>query len=177
MTEMKKILSNLSNRVIFNVKKSCGKHNNLYKRYSKYSTILSLERSFTTMMGLTLQEIAEKCSTNLKVENTDVKKKKLLGVDLRVFDGDKTYEGQLKSHQNTQTGTHKGNSIEKLIETSSKNKTIPFMAIAFSEPFDYTKNGIRYIGGESFWNWIGVDYTELHQNIESTIHECENSII
>ena len=69
MTEMKKILSNLSNRVIFNVKKSCGKYNNLYKRYSKYSTILSLERSFTTMMGLTLQEIAEKQDNILQLLN------------------------------------------------------------------------------------------------------------
>ena len=178
MSEMKTILSGLKDRVLIRVRKSKSQTlKNIYKRYSKYPTILSLERTFTTMMGLTLQEISEKCSTKLKVENTDVRKKKILGVDLRVFDGTTICEGQLKSHMNTQTGTHKGNSLEKLLDTTSKNKTSPFMAIAFSEPFDYTRDGIRYIGGSSFWDWIGVDHHELELNIEQTIKDCEDSIL
>ena len=39
------------------------------------------------------------------------------------------------------------------------------------------KDGIRYIGGESFWGWIGVNYRELELRIGKTIVECENEVL
>jgi len=149
---------------------------NLYKKYSNYSPILSVERTLTTILGFTLQEIAEKCAKNLKVVNTD-KEEKLLGIDLRVFEDDVVWEGQLKSDSNTQTGTYLNDALTKISESTTKNQTKPFFATSFAYSHDYTKDGIRYIGGESFWKWIGVNYRELELRYGKTIIECENEVL
>lgn len=174
---MKYILEDLQTKVVKKVLDKVYLNDyNLYKKYSNYSPILSLERTLTTILGLTLQEIAEKCSQNLKVINTD-KEEKLLGIDLRVFDGDVIWEGQLKSDSNTQTGTYLNDALTKISESTTKNQTKPFFATAFADSHDYTKDGIRYIGGESFWGWIGVNYRELEMRIGKTIVECENEVL
>lgn len=174
---MKQILDELRDRVVKRVLDKVYTNDfNLYKKYSKYSSILSLERTLTTILGLTLQEIAEKCSNKLKVINTD-KEEKLLGIDLRVFEGESVWEGQLKSDSNTQTGTYLTDALKKITESTTKNQTKPFFATAFSEPFDYTEKGIRYIGGELFWEWIGVNYRELELRIGKTIIECEKEVL
>ncbi len=174
---MKEILDNLRDRVVRRVLDKVYTNDfNLYKKYSRYSPVLSLERTLTTILGLTLQEIAEKCSKNLKVINTD-KDEKLLGIDLRVFEGDFIWEGQLKSDSNTQTGTYLNDALDKITESTKKNSTKPFFATAFSDSHDYMKDGIRYIGGESFWGWIGVNYRELELRVGKTIVECENEVL
>jgi hypothetical protein len=174
---LKYILEDLQTKVVKKVlDKVYSNDYNLYKKYSNYSPILSLERTLTTILGLTLQEIAEKCSKNLKVVNTD-KEEKLLGIDLRVFDGDVIWEGQLKSDSNTQTGTYLNDALTKISESTSKNQTKPFFATAFADSHDYIKDGIRYIGGESFWGWIGVNYRELELRVGKTIVECENEVL
>jgi hypothetical protein len=116
----------------------------------------TFEKTFSTCLGYALQEIAEICGEN--VRNTDKKQRKVLGIDLAI---NAEWEGQLKSNKNTQTGTHRNDSIQKLIQTTSMHNTKAFFAIAFGESFDYTKNNIRYIGGEAFWSWIGINYAEL----------------
>lgn len=174
---MKNILDTLKIKVVKKVlDKVYSNDYNLYKKYSNYSPILSLERTLTTILGLTLQEIAEKCSKNLKVINTD-KDEKLLGIDLRVFEGDLIWEGQLKSDSNTQTGTYLNDALNKITESTTKNCTKPFFATAFSDSHDYVKDGVRYIGGESFWGWIGVNYKELELRIGKTIVECEKEVL
>lgn len=174
---MKYILEDLQVKVVKRVLDKVHQNDyNLYKKYSNYSPILSLERTLTTILGLTLQEIAEKCAKNFKVVNTD-KEEKLLGVDLRVFEDDVVWEGQLKSDSNTQTGTYLNDALTKISESTTKNQTKPFFATAFADSHDYTKDGIRYIGGESFWGWIGVNYRELELRIGKTIIECENEVL
>jgi len=174
---MKYILEDLQVKVVKRVLDKVHQNDyNLYKKYSNYSPILSLERTLTTILGLTLQEIAEKCAKNFKVVNTD-KEEKLLGVDLRIFEDDVVWEGQLKSDSNTQTGTYLNDALTKISESTTKNQTKPFFATAFADSHDYTKDGIRYIGGESFWGWIGVNYRELELRIGKTIIECENEVL
>lgn len=131
----------------------------------------TFEKTFTTCLGYALQEIAETCGTNVK--NTDKKQRKVLGIDLRVND---EWEGQLKANKNTQTGTHKSDSIQKLLETTTQHEAKAFFAVAFGNSFDYIDNDIRYIGGEAFWSWIGIDYTQLRDIIIKTARDTANEV-
>jgi len=131
----------------------------------------TFEKTFTTCLGYALQEIAETCGNN--VRNTDKKQRKVLGIDLAI---NEEWEGQLKANKNTQTGTHKNDSIQKLLETTSKHETKAFFAVAFGDSFDYVKNDIRYIGGEAFWTWIGIDYTQLRDIIVRVMRETADEV-
>lgn len=132
--------------------------------FPEINIYVSLEKTYTTCLGYAIQEIAAIAGD--QVVNTDKNNKKILGIDLNVRN---TYEGQLKSNYNTQTGTHTKDSISKLLESTTKNNTQPFFAVAFGKKYDYVKNNIRYFGGESFWNWIGVDYYEINDMIIESI--------
>lgn len=131
----------------------------------------TFEKTFTTCLGYALQEIAETCGTD--VRNTDKKQRKILGIDLRI---NEEWEGQLKANKNTQTGTHKGDSIQKLINTTKSNGTKPFFAVAFGDSFDYESGGIRHIGGEAFWSWIGIDYIQLRDIIVRVSRETADEV-
>lgn len=123
------------------------------------NVICTLEKTFSTCLGYSLQEVASKCGNN--VINTDKSGKKVLGIDLRTSFGD----GQMKLSKNTQTGTHKKDSINKLCETAKQNNTLPFFAIAIDESYEYIKDGVLYLGGKSFWDKIGIDYQDLQETI------------
>ena len=125
----------------------------------------SFERTFTTCLGHKLQEVAAVCGNN--VVNIDKQEKKTLGVDIRVEFG----EGQMKLNTNTQTGTHKKDSLNKLLETTTRNGTNPFFVTALGESYEYQKNGILYIGGENFWKKINIDYNDLNDTIVQVIKE------
>jgi len=135
----------------------------------------SFERTFSTCLGHGLQEVAAKCGKD--VINTDKEEKKTLGIDLQTSFGD----GQLKSNKNTQTGTHVKDSLNKLLETTSMNGTDPFFATALGESYEYVKDGVLYIGGQKFWEKIGVDYNNLYDTIikviQDTYDEVERTII
>lgn len=138
------------------------------------NVICTFERTFTTLLGYTLQEIAATCGKN--VINLD-KKSKTSGIDLHTSFG----EGQLKSNKNTQTGTHTKDSIKKLLETTRKNQTKPFFAIAFGEPCEYVKNDILYLSGEKFWSKIEINYENLYDTIlyvsQETYAEIKSTIL
>jgi len=135
----------------------------------------SFERTFSTCLGHGLQEVAAKCGKN--VINIDKEGKKTLGTDLRALFG----EGQLKTNKNAQTGTHVKDSLNKLLETTSMNGTDPFFATALGESYEYIKDGVLYIGGQKFWEKIGVDYNNLYDTIikviQDTYDEVERTII
>lgn len=131
----------------------------------------TFEKTFSTCLGYALQDIAETCGNDVK--NTDKKQRKILGIDLRISD---TWEGQLKANKNTQTGTHKGDSIKKLLDTTKSHGTKPFFAVAFGDSFDYDSGGIRYVGGEAFWSWIGIDYDHLHGIITRITRETADEV-
>jgi len=131
----------------------------------------TFEKTFTTCLGYALQEIAETCGNN--VRNTDKGQRKVLGVDLLI---NEEWEGQLKANKNTQTGTHKNDSLEKLIHTTIQHESKAFFAIAFGDSFDYTKDNIRYIGGEAFWTWIGIDYAQLRDIVINTAKETADEV-
>ena len=131
----------------------------------------TFEKTFTTCLGYALQEIAETCGNN--VRNTDKKQRKVLGIDLSI---NEEWEGQLKANKNTQTGTHKNDSIQKLLQTTIDHETKAFFAVAFGESFDYTRDGIRYIGGEAFWSWIGIDYPQLRDIIVKVAKETADEV-
>lgn len=159
-------------------------HQNLHKNKSELNIIKAsvpelnvhgtFERTFTTLLGYALQDIAEKCGSG--VVNVDADSK-IKGIDLRTSFG----EGQLKSNKNTQTGTHAKDSIQNLIETTSRHQTQPFFAIAFGEPEEYVKNGILYLIGEQFWSKINVNYGDLYDTIchvtQETYAEVKSTIL
>lgn len=125
----------------------------------------TFERTFSTCLGHKLQEIASECGNN--VINVDAEDGKTLGIDIRTDFG----EGQMKLGKNTQTGTHKKDSINKLIKTTKQNNTDPFFVTALGESYEYVNDGILYIGGRKFWDKIGIDYDELYDGIVKVIKE------
>jgi hypothetical protein len=133
------------------------------------NVLCTFEKTFTTLLGHALQQIAEECGNS--VINVD-KDKKTSGIDLRTLFG----EGQFKSNKNTQTGTHQKDSIRKLLETTSKNQTLPFFATAFGESYEYVKNDILFIGGEKFWSKIGVNYDDLYDTVVYVIQEIYDEV-
>ncbi len=164
---IKKIKSNLKqDPKKLNIIKAAIPHLNVYATF---------ERTFSTCLGHGLQEVAAKCGNH--AVNIDKEEKKTLGIDLRLLFG----EGQLKANENTQTGTHKGDSLNKLLETTSSNGTNPFFATALGESYEYMKDGVLYIGGQKFWEKIGVDYNNLYDTIikliQDTYDEVESTII
>lgn len=162
-------------KILKNLKEDPKKLNIIKASIPQLNVYATFERTFSTCLGLGLQEVAAKCGNN--VVNIDKEEKKTLGIDLRVSFG----EGQLKANENTQTGTHKKDSLNKLLETTSINKTHPFFATALGESYEYIKSGVLYIGGEKFWEKIGVDYNNLYDTIvkviQDTYDEVERTII
>lgn len=142
------------------------------KEINIYSTF---ERTFSTCLGLKLQEVAAVCGNN--VINIDKAEKKTVGIDIRTSFG----EGQMKLAKTTQTGTHKKDSFDKLLSTTQKNNTAPFFVTAISESYHYYKDGVLYVGGEKFWSSIGVNYEDLcdtiRQVIRETYEEVQSTII
>lgn len=67
------------------------------------------------------------------------------------------------------------------MQTTSKNKTDPFFVTALGESYEYLKDGVLYIGGEKFWEKIGVNYNDLYDTItkviQETYEEVERTII
>lgn len=136
----------------------------------KLNVYCSFERTFSTCLGHALQEVAAECGKG--VINVDKKERKTLGIDLRVSFG----EGQMKLGKNTQTGTHKKDSLMKLLETTTKNETNPFFVTALGESYEYLKDGILYVGGEKFWKKIGVNYNDLYDTIVKVIQETYEEV-
>ena len=172
--EIRKILLPLKQQVLDKIRKNLSldkkKLNILKASVPEILLYGTFERTFSTGLGLKLQEIAAVCGTD--VINIDKEEGKVLGVDLRVIFG----EGQMKASENTQTGTHKGDSIKKLLETTDKNGTKPFFATALGRSYEYVKGGILYIGGESFWEKIGVDYDTVYNTIVEVIVETYEEV-
>ena len=133
----------------------------------------TFERTFSTCLGHKLQEIASVCGK--EVTNIDKEEGKVLGVDLRI-NFDECYEGQMKANSNTQTGTHRKDSYKKLINTTKKNKTKPFFVTALGESHEYLKDDILFIGGECFWEKIGVDYNLVYDTIVEIINETYEEV-
>jgi len=163
------------NKIKSNLKEDPKKLNIIKASVPLLNVYASFERTFSTCLGLALQEVAAKCGIN--VVNIDKEEKKTLGIDLRTLFG----EGQLKSNGNTQTGTHKKDSLSKLLETTSINETSAFFATSLGESYEYLKDDILYIGGEKFWEKIGIDYDNLYDTIikviQNTHDEVERTII
>ena len=126
----------------------------------------SLERTFSTCLGLALQEVAAQCGTN--VVNVD-KMDKQQGIDLKTSFG----EGQMKLYINTQSGTHTKDSIKLLRENAIK----PFFVYALEEkPKTKIKDGIVYYYGSDFWSKIGIDFTDLYDTIVYVIQQTEKEL-
>ena len=100
-----------------NISESKDNLNIIKAAVPQLNVICTFERTFSTCLGYALQEVAAQCGTN--VINTDSQFKKISGIDLRTFFG----EGQMKLNKNTQTGTHKNDSIQKLLTTTKQNGT------------------------------------------------------
>lgn len=130
----------------------------------------TFERTFSTCLGHKLQEIAAVCGE--KTINIDKAEGKVLGIDIRTEFG----EGQMKTGKNTQTGTHKKDSLNKLLETTENNQTNPFFATALGESYDYVKNGILYIGGAAFWKKIGIEYNMVYDTIVRVAQETYEEV-
>jgi hypothetical protein len=165
-----KILTQIEQKSILKAKENLERAKNLdpsihimKTHFPELNVYVTLEKTYTTCLGYAIQEIAELAGDEVK--NVD-KVNKTIGIDLNVR---QIYEGQLKSNYNTQTGTHVRDSIKKLIDTTSNNKTTPFFAVAFGKSYNYTKNDILYLGGKCFWDWIGVDYYEINDMIIESI--------
>ena len=173
-TEIYEILIPLKNKTIQkiknNLKEDSKKLNIMKSVVVEINVYGTFERTFSTCLGYKLQEVAAKCGKD--VINVDKEEKKTLGIDLRVYFG----EGQMKLGTNTQTGTHKKDSINKLIETTKKNGTDPFFVTALGESYCYIKDGILYIGGEKFWEKIGINYTDLYDTITEVIKETYDEV-
>tara|TARA_Y100001937_G_scaffold48728_1_gene67865 strand:+ start:261 stop:914 length:654 start_codon:yes stop_codon:yes gene_type:complete len=173
--EIRKILFPLKQQVLNKIEKNKSadkKDLNIFKAVVPEILIWgTFERTFSTGLGLKLQEIAAVCGTN--VVNIDKKEGKKIGVDLRAAIG----LGQLKAGTTTQTGTHKGDSLNKLLETSKKENAEPFFATALGESYEYLDdNGVLYIGGKSFWKKIGVDYDTVYNTIVEVIVETYEEV-
>ena len=56
-----------------------------------------------------------------------------------------------------------------------------FFATSLGESYEYLKDDILYIGGEKFWEKIGIDYDNLYDTIikviQNTHDEVERTII
>lgn len=158
-----------------NIKEDKHKLNIIKAAVPKLNVICTFERTFATCLGYTLQEVAAQCGKN--VINTDSHSKKISGIDLRAEFG----EGQMKLNKNTQTGTHKNDSLQKLLNTTAKNGTKPFFVTALGESYEYEKNNILFIGGDAFWSKIGLNYTNLYDTIikviQETYYDVESTII
>lgn len=153
-----------------NLKEDPEKLNILKAAVPNLNVYASFERTFSTCLGHQLQEVASKCGYN--VVNIDKEERKTLGIDLRVSFG----EGQMKLGTNTQTGTHKKDSLNKLLETTSANGTNPFFATALGESYEYIKDGVLYIGGRKFWEKIGVKYDDLYDTIVKLIQDTHDEV-
>lgn len=128
----------------------------------------ALERSFTTNIGLVIQDVAKLLGES--VVNID-DEGRMRGIDLRTSFG----EGQLKSNNNTQTGTHAKDSKKLLKKTTSKNKTKPFFAIAFDDKRkEYKKNGILYLHGAAFWEKININYEDIDKAYGIVLKELDD---
>lgn len=127
----------------------------------------ALERSFTTNIGLIIQDVAKMVGDS--VINVD-EEGRMRGIDIRTKFG----EGQLKSNNNTQTGTHAKDSKKLLKETTERNKTKPFFAIAFDDKRqEYTRDGILYLHGAAFWEKININYDDINQAYAIVLKELD----
>jgi len=153
-----------------NIQEDKQKLNIIKAAVPQLNVYCTFERTFTTCLGYALQEVAAQLGTN--VINTDRQFKKISGIDLRADFG----EGQMKLNKNTQTGTHKNDSLNKLLETTGKNGTKPFFVTALSESYEYTKDDVLYLGGEAFWSKIGMNYSDVYDTIIEVIKETYNEV-
>jgi hypothetical protein len=158
-----------------NIKEDKKKLNIIKAAVPKLNVICTFERTFSTCLGYSLQEVAAKCGKN--VINTDTKNRKISDIDLRTEFG----EGQMKLNKNTQTGTHVKDSIKKLIDTTKKNGTKPFFVTALGKSYEYDKDNILYLGGNSFWSKIDLNYSDVYDTIikviQETYYDVESTII
>jgi hypothetical protein len=163
------------NKIRYNLNQSPEKLNIVKSEIKEINIYSTFEGTFSTCLGLKLQEVAAVCGKD--VVNIDKEEKKTVGIDIRTSFG----EGQMKLAKTTQTGTHKKDSLDKLIGTTQKNNTAPFFVTAISESYRYYKDGVLYIGGEDFWSSIGINYEDLcdtiRQVIRETYEEVQSTII
>lgn len=158
------------NKIKYNLNQSPEKLNIVKSEIKEINIYSTFEGTFTTCLGLKLQEVASVCGKN--VVNIDKEEKKTVGVDIRTSFG----EGQMKLSKTTQTGTHRKDSLDKLISTTQKNNTSPFFVTAISESYHYYKDGVLYVGGEKFWSSIGVNYEDLCDTIQQVIRETYEEV-
>lgn len=164
----------IKQRTILKIKENLQKNktdlNIIKAAVPQLNVICTFERTFATCLGYALQEVAAQCGTN--VINTDSQSKKISGIDLRTDFG----EGQMKLNKNTQTGTHKNDSLKKLLETTEQNGTKPFFVTALGESYEYTKDGVLYLGSEAFWSKIQMNYFDVYDTIVKVIQETYNEV-
>lgn len=168
------LLLPIKSKTISKIKKNISENKNnlniIKAAVPQLNVICTFERTFATCLGYALQEVAAQCGTN--VINTDSQSKKISGIDLRTTFG----EGQMKLNKNTQTGTHKNDSLKKLLKTTSMNGTRPFFVTALGESYEYTKKDVLYLGAEAFWSKIQMNYSDVYDTIVKVIQETYNEV-
>jgi len=149
----------------------------LHRRQSRFRALMFWNRSFDTRLGHFHQNVITEISEGVVI-NLDSAEKKTSGADLHFTKGDKIYLIQLKSAVNTQTGSHKPDSINKLKRSAKKMGAIPTMAVFYGESDEKEKDGVLYITGESFWDLFGFDcsYNDFIQKVSDARNVEEDKI-
>lgn len=172
--KMYEILIPLKDLTINKIKKNLTQPRNklslIKSKIPEVNVYATFESTFSTLLGLRLQELAAQCNKN--VINTDTTFGKITGIDLYTEFG----VGQLKLSHNTQTGTHAKDSLTKLLNSANKIGESPFHAIALGRSFEYKKDDILYLGGSSFWTKISIDYNILYNTLTEVISEIYEDI-
>ena len=130
-------------------------------------------RTMTTKMGSLWEDIANISPYSINPElEFDIKIK---GIDLisQNFDNKKIEYQQVKTKQNTLTGSQKERSIQEL----SIHKNPVFCACFSLGKWTFNDSEIIKVSGKDFWHRIGIDYNIFEKNVRILILDLEKEFL
>lgn len=144
---------------------------NLYQMSGafKFARINLIVRSLSTKWGELWENIAD--LSNLSIRTDKEFGLKLKGVDIIFLKEDKLFYAQIKTMEETLTGSQADRSEKEL----SLHKNSYFVA-AFKtgSNWNFKSDKIPRIVGEEFWSLLGLDYNFILENVKKMIKEIED---
>ncbi len=134
----------------------------------------NVTRTLSTTMGCLWEKIANLSPFAINPELEF--KIKIKGIDLIFYDQelDGIFYAQLKTQQNTLTGSQKNRSVSELL---LHENSIFCACFETASSWTFNHSEIPRISGSAFWNRIGIDYLMLLEKIKDMILKLENDYV
>jgi hypothetical protein len=130
-------------------------------------------RKISTVLGNYLEQVVD-CSPRTFSTESEFEGLKIKGIDTIIYNNGKLIFTQLKTKQDTLTGSQSPRSIAEL--SIFENSLFAAQFSLGNWTFSPGTTGIKRVSGKDFWSLIDVDYEDIKNIVFTSIRQIEDKL-